>query len=332
VAVSFRDPDLGRDRTTAALGKRDWGFFDGSGVVPADYQPGEAPWESLRHVSTHDRFDRTLGIPERRVSMWPLEARAAGPPGEHARAICDQLLAERGADRRWPEAPVAVVLLADIAARVYGQTAARQRETIAAAAGRFGVDPPVAFELAGGVGALIAQTAHRKAPELPGLGRLNLLAGAQLDAAVELFLARDLIRHAQAHSDPDLPRLWMLANGLAHGIAVSVMRAVPARSVGPAARIVPLHEDLVDWQAMRVAVEHMDATVAAAAAGRSWLDGLSRLAGADDAARALGVVALTQPTLAATMARHGPAQVTLQRARLAAGPTPPGCSTCPTPP
>jgi hypothetical protein len=35
-------------------------------------------------------------------------------------------------------------------------------------------------------------------------------------------------------------------------------------------------------------------------------------------------VALTEPTLAATMARHGPGQVTLPRARLAAGPTPTG--------
>jgi len=182
----------------------------------------------------------------------------------------------------------------------------------------------VAFELAGGVGALIAQTAHRKAPEVPGVGRLNLLAGAQLDNAVELFLARDLIRHAQAHSDPDLPRLWMLANGLAHGTPVAIMRRVPARSHGPAERIIPLHEDLIDWRGMRTAVEHMAATVTAAAEGRRWLAGTTSLDGPDAAAVGIGVLSLTQPTQAAELARMGLAHLTVERIRAAAGAAPCG--------
>ena len=136
-------------------------------MAPADYQPGEAPWQSLRHVSAHGRFDRTLGIPERRVSMWPPEARPTGPAAVEARAICDRLLAERRADRRWPDPAVAVAVLAEVAALVYGQPAARQRQAIAVAAGRVGVEATVAFELAGGVGALVpgqSARADRGAP------------------------------------------------------------------------------------------------------------------------------------------------------------------------
>jgi hypothetical protein len=58
----------------------------------------------------------------------------------------------------------------------------------------------------------------------------------------ERYLARERIR--QAHSDPDLPRLlWILMNGLTHGVPVAVMRAVPARSVGSAVRLVPFHDE-----------------------------------------------------------------------------------------
>jgi hypothetical protein len=195
---------------------------------------------------------------------------------------------------------------------------------VVAAARRHDIDPTVAVELAGGVGALIAQTSHRPPAAVPGAARLNILAGANLPDAVELFLARDQIRQAQAHSDPDLPRLWMLANGLTHGTPVAIMRQVPARSVGPAERIVPLHDDLIDWRGMRRAVEHMTATVSAAAEGRRWLDRTARLDGGNDAALAVGVVSLTDPKAAAALARHGLAHVTIQRARIAAGDPPAG--------
>ena len=324
--MSLRDPDLGRDRTTAALGRRDWGWFTGTGSVPADRESGQAPWGSTRHVTTHDRFDRTLGIPERAVSMWPLEALPLGPadPTRRAQLICDELLAETPAERAWPDAERSLALLREIAGDVYGRDAQVQLSRVASTARRFYVDPAVAIELAGGVGALVAQTSHRPSPDVPGAARLNVLAGARLPEALQLFLARDQIRQAQAVSDPDLPRLWILANGLAHGTPVAVMRSVPARSFGPAARVVPLHDDLLDWRGMSVAVQHMTATVAAAAEGHRWLDRLNRLDGPDAAAVAVGVVALTQPTAAAELARRGLAHLSIDRARDAAGPAPTG--------
>jgi hypothetical protein len=245
-------------------------------------------------------------------------------PAARAQALCAEILAEPAADRVWPDHERSVALLTEIAPSVYGRNEAAQRAQVADAARRRGIDPATAVELAGGVGSLIAQTTHRKPGTRIGAARFNMLADAQLPDAVELFLARDQIRQAQAHSDPDLPRLWMLANGLTHGTPVAIMRQVPARSVGPAERIVPLHDDLIDWRGMRRAVEHMTATVSAAAEGRRWLDRTARLDGGNDAALAVGVVSLTDPKAAAALARHGLAHVTIQRARIAAGDPPAG--------
>jgi hypothetical protein len=325
--MTFRDPDLGRDRTTAALGRRDWGWFAGSGtMVPAEREAGQAPWGSTRHVSTHDRFDRTLGIPERGVSMWPLETLPLGgsDPAERAQAVCDELLAEPVTRRGWPDSQRSVELLAEVADTIYGRDTETQMARLVAAAHRHDIDATVAVELAGGVGSVIAQTAHQPAAPVPGAARLNILAGSRLPEAVQLFLARDHVRQAQALSDPDLPRLWMLANGLAHGTPVAVMRRVPGRSVGPAARVIPLHDDLLDWRGMRTAVEHMTATVTASAEGRRWLERTARLTGTDTAALAIGVVSLTNPKGAAALARHGLGHVTIERARAAAGAAPSG--------
>jgi hypothetical protein len=258
--------------------------------------------------------------------MWPLEALALGGtnPAERARAICDELLAEPRAQRTWPDTERSLALLGEVAGAVYGRDTEAQMATVAATARRFDIAPDVAVELAGGVGALIAQTSHRQAAAVPGAARLNMLAGARLPDALQIFFARDQVRQAQAHSDPDLPRLWMLANGLAHGTPVTVMRRVPARSVGPAERIVPLHVDLLDWRGMRTAVEHMAATVTAAAEGRRWLDGTASLPGPEAAAVAIGVVSLTNPKAATVLARHGLGHINVQRARAAAGAAPTG--------
>jgi hypothetical protein len=323
--MSFRDPDLGRDRTTAALGRRDWGWFAGNGtMVPADREPGQAPWGSTRHVTSHDRFDRTLGIPERTVPLWPLDTLplTGGGIAERARAVCDEILADPGPQRAWPDPRRAVALLQEVAGVVYGRDEDTQKAKIIAAGRRLDIEPIVAVELAGGVGALIAQTTHRQPEPVAGAPRLNMLAGAQVPEAVRLFLARDRIRVADTRSDPDLPRLWMLANGLTHGTPAAIMRRVPARSVGPAAKILPWHEDLIDWWGMATAVTHMRATVTAAAEGRRWLDQITALKGRDDTALALGVVALTKPSAAAELARHGRAHVHLERIRAAAGDAP----------
>lgn len=323
--MSFRDPDLGRDRSTAALGRRDWGWFAGNGsLVPADREAGQAPWGSTRHVTTHDRFDRTIGIPERAVPLWPLDALplASDEPARRAAVLCDEIMAAPGLQRSWPEPTRAVALLREVADVVYGRPEETQKSSIVVAARQHHVDPAVAVELAGGVGALIAQTTHRHPAPVPGAARLNTLAGAHLPDAVRLFLARDRVRVADANSDPDLPRLWMLANGLAHGTPVAIMRRVPARSVGPAAKILPLHDDLVDWWGMATAVAHMRATVTAAAEGHRWLEGMGALPRADDAVLAVGVVALTRPSSAAELARLGPAHVQLGQVRAVAGHAP----------
>jgi len=322
----YRDPDLGRDRTTAALGRRDWGWYvSRDGLLPAEREPGAAPWGSTRHVTAHDRYDRTLGIPPRSQPMWPPETLPLGPgdPAGRAQALCDEILGEAHGPPAWPPPERALPLLHDIAGAVYGAPTDTQRTLVYRIAAAHHVDGNVAWQLAGGVGAVVAQSAHRAADTVPGAPRLNILADANLAEALQLFAARDHIRQLQANSDPDLPRLWMLANGLAHGTPLHIMRTVPARTTGPAAAIAPLRDDLVDWHGMRVAVQHMRATVAAAGAGHRWLRGAERLDG-DDAALAVGVISLTDPKTAATLARLGLRHVTAERANTALSDPPAG--------
>ncbi len=310
----MRDPDLGRDRRTAAQGSRDWNYFTtAAGFDASEREPGESPWEA-RRITMHDRFDRTLGIPDRTVTMWPSGTPPGGTPGDRAAALCQELLRQDRGPRAWPEHTRALAVLEDIADSVYARTPRAQDERISQAAGRYDIHAATARDLATGVGGLIARTTHRKGPTVPGLASLNLLSGAQLDDALHLFLARDQIRQAQALSDPDLPRLWILANGLEHGVSVEVMRKVPAMSVGPAAAIIESHDDLLGWDGMATAVQHMAATVRAAAEGHRWLRTLSQLATADDRALAVGVISLTQPGLAARLTRPGGGQLTLEQA------------------
>ena len=326
--MTFRDPDLGRDRTTAALGTEGLGLVRGQrdggsrrsrsrrrrrGAAPAMSPPmtaSTAPWASPNAVSRCGPSRPCRWVrPTRRsapnscaMNCWPNRWRPVRGPTLHAPRRCSP---------RWPP-------------RSTDATAKPRRPVWRRRRGGTVSSPRVALELAGGVGAVIAQTSHRPAAAVPGAPRLNTLAGARLPEALQLFLARDQIRQAQALSDPDLPRLWMLANGLAHGTPVTIMRRVPGRSAGPAARVAPLHDDLLDWRGMRVAVEHMTATVAAAREGRSWLDRSGSFTGVDAAALAVGVVSLTNPKSAAAMARHGLAHVTVERARAAAGAPPAG--------
>jgi hypothetical protein len=322
--LSSLDPDRGYERRTAALGRRDWNYFTtATGVDASEWKAGESPWASQR-ITIHDRFDRTLGIPERSVTMWPTHTPPDTPPAERAAAICRELLGEDRAGRSWPEPARCRALLEEVADSLYARPVPIQRERLAAAARRYDVDAATATDLAIGVGSLVARTTHHRGPALPGLASLNLLSQAQLGDAVPLFLARDGIRRSQALSDPDLPRMWILSNGLQHGVPASVMRQVPAQSVGPAAAIIETHDDLLGWDGMATAVRHMDATVRAAAEGRHWLETLSRLATADDRALAVGVISLTQPGLAARLARPGVAQVTVEQALWATRETPGG--------
>jgi hypothetical protein len=324
--LSLRDPDLGRDRATAALGRRDWGWFNpADGPARAEREDGQPPWGTTRHVTGHDRFDRTLGIPDRDTPMWP-------PPGgtldfsgattaERADAICDELSAEPVPAWRWPDPAGCVAVLADAAPAVLGRDPDTQAALLAAAARRHHLDPATARDLAVGVGSLVAQTTHRRPPPLPGTASVNLLAGARLEAATQLFLARERIRLATALSDPDLPRLWILANGLTHAVPAAVMRRVPARSTGPAARLLPAHDDLLDWAGIGPAIDHLRDVVRAAAEGRRWLHA-ARHDRIDDLALTVGVIGLTRPATAAQLAAWGPARIGLDTLRDLAGPAP----------
>jgi len=323
--VSIRDPDLGRDRTTAMLGRRDWRWFSADAARRGTREAGEAPWGTTRHVSAHDRYDRTLGIPERDIPMWTLPAGqldfTPGSAAERARAICDDLAAERVPAWRWPELRHAVAMLADAAPALAGRDPTTQATILAAAAHRHRLDPTTGRDLAVGVGSLIAQTAHQPGGALSGAASLNLLAGARLDAATQLFLARERLRLAQTRSDPDLPRLWILANGLNHGLPAHVMRRVPARSFGPAAQIAPAHDDLLRWGGLGPAVRHLRDVVAAAAEGRRWLRA-TRRAGLDELALAVGVIGLTRPATATQLALWGPARLSMEALAELAGPGP----------
>ncbi|MDP9386849.1 MAG: hypothetical protein M3Q48_02695, partial [Actinomycetota bacterium] len=194
---------------------------------------------------------------------------------------------------------------------------------LAAAARHHGVEPKTAWDLAVGVGALVAQTTHRQVTPASGAPSLNALAGADIDAATQLFLARDRLRLAQQLSDPDLPRLWILANGLAHGVPPEIMWRVPARSVGDIAQVVPTHDDLVGWAGVGPAVEHLRDVVRAATEGRRWLEA-TRHGDLDDRVLALGVVGLTRPATAMQLALCGPRRVGLDQLRDVAGPAPGG--------
>ncbi len=318
--MTTRDPDLGRDRTTLALGRRTWGWAETTDRVAS-------PWGTTRRVTAHDRFDRTLGIPPRQVPAWPGAARpldiAGSSAAERADAICHDLEGF-GDGRRWPDAERAAAALADLAPAVHSRPAGIQRRAVAFVARQHRLDFAVLENLARGVGALVAKTTHRAADAgLPGTPSLNALAAAEITRATRLFLARQDAAIAQAESDPDLPRLWLLANGLTHGTPACVMHRVPARSFGPAARIVPAHDDLVGWTGVRAAVDQMRATVVAAASGARWVSRL-RSTSTEDVSLAVGVAALTRPGIATQLALHGPARVSIDRLRAVTGLAPHG--------
>jgi hypothetical protein len=126
---------------------------------------------------------------------------------------------------------------------------------------------------------------------------------------LETWLAREHLRHAQAFSDPDLPRLWTALNGLAHAVPAEVLLTVPAANHGPIAATRPTRDDLIGWAGVYGALRDLDAVVAAAGEGRAWLARTARPHSADDALLAVGVADLTHPLLAAELARCGPAAV-----------------------
>lgn len=350
-----RDPDLGRDRATLALGRRDYNWFAAyadSSVSPSDVEPAQTPWAG-HTVTPKDRYDRTLGIPPRQISMWPDAADLLTPPTaqptsrpdrtpprptpsgrtadrhprpdrEHRkahRAAADQILNEL---QRLPAAPSPIEvsppaltrLLDALAPAVHGRSSAGQYTAITTLASAEGLPPAAVLALARDTGTLIAKTTHAPAPDLPGDPNLNRLLHADRTLAAELLLARARLAFDQVHSDPDLPRLWILANALHHAVPAHIVLTQPATSHGPAAELIPTHDDLVGWRGISTAVTQLRATITAAHAGRAWLAGSSANAGsASDRILALGVLALTHPATATELAAAGPASMSLDRLR-----------------
>jgi hypothetical protein len=330
-----RDPDLGRDRETKALGRRDWNWFTpytnatGAGATPADSEPAQPPWAG-HPVTAHDRHDRTLGIPPRHISMWPtqpstFDSHPGWTPRRSAAQITDDL--------RWLRQPppppdvepaLLAAALADVTAHGHARPAVVQELVLIQTANRHGLDPAVLTDLARGVGEMVAKTTHRAAGNLPGEPALNALAGAYLPLAAEIYLARAHLTWATICSDPDLPRLWMLANALAHSVPAHTILATPARTHGPAAVLQPTRDDLIGWYGIAPAAEHLYRTLDAIRRGRHWL--ATAVDNPTNRLLALGVLDLTHPTEAARLVARGPSALQLDqvRALLAGQPTPAG--------
>jgi hypothetical protein len=268
--------------------------------------------------------------------MWPRHqlaldqglpsARVGGRRDSHARRerasrILAELLAldppaANGGDSSGLPVPLLAKALTDLAERVHGRASMEQYAAVNAVAGAYGMDPGALLRQARDIGKMIAKTTHHPRPHLPGEPALNRLLGADLPLASELHLARIQLTSTMAESDPDLPRLWILANGLHHGVPAQVMLTEPAHSRGPLARIVPVHDDLVGWYGVRRAVGQLEATVHAAVDGRRWL------ATAPDTVSnrllALGVIDLSHPAPAHQLARAGPSGATIADLRAVA--------------
>ncbi|ONH60458.1 hypothetical protein CcI49_11555 [Frankia sp. CcI49] len=324
------DPDQTHRTADDLLGRRDWDLFADANTPRAqrDLAQVRTPWTGRRprRVGAEAQHDRTLGI-ERTQTLWPDHT----PPGplprheQHRRAaeIIDDL---RGLPRPPSPLPAArrpalIAALTDVAARAYNQPPREQLAVLRQAAAQHRVDPGQLAKLAVDVGTLIARAgypARIRPGQRPGRGKpsLNALHGANLPLALDTHLARTHLRWASTTSDPDLPRLWILANGLTHGVPAHTMLTVPATVQGPAARLKPTRDDLIGWYAIQDAVGELDAAVRTAAEGRRWL----ATAGAgrghrDDVLLGLGILDITHPGLASALALRGPGTVRMAELR-----------------
>ncbi|EFC82840.1 hypothetical protein FrEUN1fDRAFT_4037 [Parafrankia sp. EUN1f] len=211
--------------------------------------------------------------------------------------------------------------LTEVAARAHNQPARDQLTALRRIATQHRLDANQLAKLAADVGTLIGRAGYpaRSRPgRRPTNGKpsLNALRGANLPPALDTHLARTHLRWASATSDPDLPRLWILANGLTHGAPARTMLTVPATVHEPAARLRPSRDDLIGWYAARDAVGELDAAVRTAREGRQWLTA-SRLGRGqrDDVLLGLGILDITHPGLASALAIRGPGTVRMAELR-----------------
>jgi hypothetical protein len=271
--------------------------------------PTRNPWQAAA-ATRRERHDRTLGIPPREISMWPGRGPAPGRP--HA---ADHLVAQVIGDlhSHTTPTPAAIIpatlatVLTDVAEGVHNRRGAEQRAHIDTVAARHHLNPADVQRHAAAIGHMIIRSVGgRRQQAESGRAGYNARRGANLPLAVEIHLARGHLAEVQAHTPPDLPRLWILANGLTHAVPAADLLRIPATSHGPGSRILPHHRDLVGWAGVRDAVHHLHGLLHAAQEGRRWIHHGMRDT-PDAVAYAIGVLHLTDPIVAAELAANGPA-------------------------
>ncbi|WP_261576480.1 hypothetical protein, partial [Frankia gtarii] len=329
------------DTDSAALGRRDHGFFDRENSPRGQRELAHArtPWTGTRprRVGAAAAHDRTLGL-SRTASMWPDHTPPAATGERDLRRRATDVINElRSIPRPAAVLPTATPTLLLTALHETAQhTRRRPARTQLAAVRRIAathqLDPDLFLGIALGVGTLIARTpadavsGHRGAR--PGLAdgkpSLNALHGANLPLALETYLARAHLRQNAVFSDPDLPRLWMTANALTHGIPAQAILTEPATVHGPDAAVQPHRTDLVGWLGIQHALGDLDAAVRTATEGRRWLARAGNARGRSDAVLlALGVLHASHPTVAAELALRGPGALRLADLRSLARRFPP---------
>ncbi|MCK9895013.1 hypothetical protein [Frankia sp. AgB32] len=316
-------PDVNR----AALGRRDHGFFDreGSPRGQRDLAHARLPWTGTRprRVGSATVHDRTLGL-SRTTTMWPAHTPPALARGRDIRRRAADIINDlRTHPRPDPTRPTVapgrlLPALHETATHVRGKPARGQLAVVRRIAVSHRLESAMFLDVAFGVGTLIARASAPPAAgrrvvrpgRAEGRASLNALHGANLPLALDTYLARAHLRDSIPVADPDLPRLWLLANALTHGIPAEVILTEPAAVHGPDAAIHPQRADLVGWHGMSHAVAELDAAVLTAAEGRRWLAHAQPGRG-DTVLLALGVLHATHPTLAAQLVLRGPGQVRL---------------------
>lgn len=309
------------DADTAALGRRDYGFFDrqSSPRGQRDLARARPPWTGTRprRVGAATAHDRTLGL-SRAVSMWPAHTLlpVAGQLEIRHRAtdILNDLRCLPPPPSTRPDVAPSRLLAAfqETAAHTRRQPARTQRATVNHIAAAHRLDPEMLLGVAHGVGTLIARSSTSASTgarpgRADGKPSLNALQDANLPLALDTYLARAHLRDSAATSDPDLPRLWMTANALLHGLPAAVIHTEPATVHGSDAALHPQRTDLVGWHGIHHALGDMDAAVRTALEGRRWLDQAGHAHGRSDTVLlALGVLHASHPIVAAELALRGP--------------------------
>jgi hypothetical protein len=320
---------MGRDRPTRALGRRDWRYFDRvhtRGGLENELSPRQ-PWQS---TATHrdERHDRTLGIPPREINMWPGRGRPTEAPrglGDHRDfddLLDEGLLPTRRVELLPIDLDTAIGALADIAAGLPRLPRPELGRRLREIAGDRAVDSADLGELVIAVGTMVARVLpHDAAWTTHGRTPHYALLDADVPHAVEIYYARQHLTRLTRASDPDLPRLTMLLNGLTHRVPLQVMRTVPATVHGPLTALQATRRDLIGWRGMRAAIHELTTITTAAQAGRAWLKNAASTR--DNVHLAIGLVHLTHPTVAAELATAGPHRLSIGDIRRACRRIPP---------